>query len=163
MVLNPPLNIQIHITWGALSQEKDIAVQQSALSNKIYAQLHANAISSKSNNSEASLLFNCTTLGIVLGMRVSKFFQTSPKKIYHHVYPSGTKVIKAFVANNFVFLDSSRDIITDLDDSLAPHKVKIMWRIQKNRQHGQSIPVSTNKDHPQLCPVHAALQMVLRS
>ena len=85
---------------------------------------------------------------MVLGMRVSKFAQTSPKKIDYHTYPSGTKVIKAFVANDFVFLDSSRNVITDLDESSMPHKVKITWRIQKNRQNGQSIKLLSNTDHP---------------
>ena len=100
---------------------------------------------------------------MVLGMRVSKFAQTSPKKIDYHVYPSGTKVIKAFVANDFVFYDSSGDVMLYLDKSSIPHKVKFTLRIQKNPQNGQSITVSSNIDHPQVCPVRAVLNMVLRA
>ena len=106
---------------------------------KIFAHLLVQATSSKSNDSEASLLANCTTLGMALGMRVSEYGQTSPHKIDYHVYPSGKKVIKAFIADDFVFLDSSGDVIVDLDESSTPRKVRVTWRIQKNRQNGQDI------------------------
>ena len=144
-------------------QEEGIAVQCSLLSNKIYTWLLAKAISWKSNNSEASMLVYCTTLGKVLGMQVSKFAQTSPQKIDYHVYPSDIKVINVFFVNNFVFLDFSGDVIPVLHKSSSPHKVKITWCTQKNRQNGQTITLSLNTDHPQLCPVCAALQTVLRA
>ena len=53
--------------------------------------------------------------------------------IDYHVYPSGNKVIKAFIANNIVFYDKSGDLIIFLDDKSADivKKVKITWRIQK--------------------------------
>ena len=51
---------------------------------------------------------------MALGMRVSVFAQRSPKKINYHVYHSGNKVIKAFVANDFVFHDLIGDVITDI-------------------------------------------------
>ena len=47
--------------------------------------------------------------------------------------------------------------------NLLSHKVKFTWRIQKNRQNRQSITVSSNIDHPQVCPVRAALNTVLRA
>ena len=99
------------------TREEGIAVQRVPLSNKIYACLLAQATSSKSNDSEASLLSDCTTLGMVLGMRVSEFAQTSPKKVNTHIYPSNKEVIKAFVANAFVFYDSSGDVMLNLDKS----------------------------------------------
>jgi hypothetical protein len=49
--------------------------------------------------------------------------------------------------------DESADIVK---------KVKITLRIQKNRQNGQAITLSADDDHSTICPVRAALQMVLR-
>ena len=144
-------------------REEEISVQRNPLSMKIYAHLLVQATSSKSTDSEASLLANCTTLGMALGMRASEFSQTSPRKIDYHVYPSGKKVIKAFIADDFVFLDSSGDVIVDLDESSTPRKVRVTWRIQKNRRNGQDITLASNEDHPQVCPVRAAMNMVLRA
>ena len=41
--------------------------------------------------------------------------------------------------------------------------VKITWQIQKNRQNGKVITLSANDDHSKICPVRAALRMVLRA
>ena len=39
--------------------------------------------------------------------------------------------------------------------------VKITWRIQKNRQNGQSITLSAEVDRPKICPVRSAMRLVL--
>ena len=74
-------------------------------------------------------------VGRFIGPRVSKYAQTSPSKVDYHVYPSGKKVIKAFIANNFAFYDKSGNLIVHLDNESVDivKKVKITWRIQKNR------------------------------
>ena len=91
----------------------------------------------------------------------------SPTKIDYHVYPSGKKVIKAFIANDFVFLDRLGKIIdyqslTDESRDVVK-KLKCTWRIQKNRCNGQAITVSAEDKHPQICPVRAALCLVLQA
>ncbi len=47
------------------------------------------------------------TLSRFVGPRVSKYAQTTQDKVDYHVYPSGTRVIKAFTAYDFVFYDKS--------------------------------------------------------
>jgi hypothetical protein len=42
-------------------------------------------------------------------------------------------------------------------------RVRITWRIQKNCQNNQKITLSCNKTHPTICPVLAALRLVLRA
>ena len=86
-------------------------------------------------------------------------------KVDYHVYSSGKKVIKEFTANDFAFYDKSGDLIIPLDDESADiiKNVKITWRIQKNRRNGQAITLSADDDHSKICPVCAALQMVLRA
>jgi hypothetical protein len=42
-----------------------------------------------------------------------------------------------------------------------PKKLKITFRIQKNRQNGQSI--TADDKHPQICPVHSAYRIFLHA
>ncbi len=96
---------------------------------------------------------------------VSKYAQTTQDKVDYHVYPSGTRVIKAFTANDFVFYDKSGHILKKIDDSTLDlaTSVQITWGIQKNRQSGQKIKLSADTKNPAICPVRGALQMVMRA
>ena len=137
------------------------------MNNTNYAELKKIAQASKSPDSEKNVLFDVTCISRFIGPRVSDFAQTSPTKIDYHVYPSGKKFIKSFIANNFVFLDKLGKIInsqplTDESRDLVK-KLRCTWRIQKNRCNGQAITLSSDDKHPQLCPVRAALRLVLRA
>jgi hypothetical protein len=95
----------------------------------------------------------------IIGPQVSKYAQTSPSTIDCHVYLLENKVIKAFTANNFISYNKSGDLFI-LQNDKPTHiskKIKITWRIQKNRQNGQAITLSTVDNHPQLCPICSAL------
>ena len=50
-------------------------------------------------------------------------------------------------------------------DGLAdpPTKMKLTFRIQKNRQNGQSITFVADDKHPNICPVRAAYRIFLRA
>ena len=100
----------------------------------------------------------------IIGPWVSKYVQTSPSSIEYHIYPSGNKVIKAFAAKIFVSYDKSGDLFIlqhDKSTDMNAKKIKLTWRIQKNRQTSQAITLSAVDNHPQLCPICAALRMVL--
>ena len=88
-------------------KEKDIAVQQYPLNSAILAKLDTMASSSSSIDSKKNLMFDMTCLGRFIGPRVSKYAQTSSKKVDYHTYPLGNKVIKAFTADDFVFFDKA--------------------------------------------------------
>jgi hypothetical protein len=96
---------------------------------------------------------------------VSKCAQTTDKSVDYHVYPSGRKVIKAFTANDFQFFDADGQIVLEISEASIDvvNRVQITWRIQKNRQNNQKITLSYNKTHPTICPVLAALRLVLRA
>ncbi len=83
--------------------EEDIARQRAPLNNKIFAKLRQTAIASKCKDSVSDLLFNVVALGCYIGPCLSKYAQTAQDKVNHHTYPSGKTVIKAFIANNFIF------------------------------------------------------------
>jgi hypothetical protein len=116
-------------------------------------------------DSEQCTLFDLVVLGCYIGPRVNKYAQTTDKNVDYHIYPSGKKVIKAFTANNFRFFDKNSQAITELsDDSIdRVDRVRITWRIQKNRQNNQTITLLSDKANTAICPVLAALRLVLRA
>ncbi len=56
------------------------------------------------------------TLSCFIGPCVSKYAQTTQDKVDYHVYPSGTRVIKAFTANDIVFYNKSGHVIKKIDN-----------------------------------------------
>ncbi len=83
----------------------------------------------------------------------------------YHVYPSGMQVIKAFTANNFQFFDKNSQVISELSDTSIEiaNRVRITWRIQKNCQNNQMVTLLSDKTNTSICPVLAALCLVLRA
>ncbi len=102
-------------------------------------------------------------LGRYIGPRLSKYAQTTQDKVDHHAYPSGKTVIKAFIANDFIFYDEKKRVVKDLNkDSLQQARfVKISWRIQKNHHNSKSITLVAEIDRPTIFPVRNAMQLVL--
>ena len=96
---------------------------------------------------------------------MSECVQTTDTKVDYHVYPSGRKVIKAFIANDFQFIDVTGQVITELSVASIDvvNRVRITWRIQKYRQNNQKVTLSRDKTNPTICPVLAALRLVLRA
>ena len=119
-------------------RKEDIACQRAPLDNEIVAELRCSVTSSKKSNLVSNLLFDFVSLGHCIGLHLSKYAKTTQDKVDHHMYPSGTTVIKAFVTNNFIFYNGKKHIVKNLDeDSFQQvHLVKITWFIQKNRQNG---------------------------
>jgi hypothetical protein len=93
------------------------------------------------------------------------FTQKNQKKVDVHTYLSGTTVIKVFTANDFVLFDAKKHIIEDLTTESIEFvaAIKITWRIQKNRQNGQSITLTADNKFRDLCPILSAAQMVIRA
>ena len=103
----------------------------------------------------------------ITGLHCAEYAQKTQSTFDEHEYPSGKRVIKAFIPTDWKFYDSSGAIIRihtlkgDLQE--FPKKVKVTFRIQKNRQNGQSITLVADDDHPDICPVQAAYRIFLRS
>ena len=164
IVLSDPNNMA-GILINNLIKEEDIARQRSPLDSNIYAEMLRRSNASLSLDSEQRTLFDVTTIGRYLGPRVSEYAQTTDTKVDYHVYPSGRKVIKAFIANDFQFIDVTGQVITELSVASIDvvDRVRITWRIQKNRQNNQKVTLSRDKTNPAICPVLAALRLVLRA
>jgi hypothetical protein len=162
--LSDPNNMSAMLINNMLREEQ-IARQRAPLDNEIFAELRRVANASKSDDSANMLLRDVVTLGRYIGPRLSEYAQKNQRKVDVHTYPSGTTVIKAFTANDFIFFDVKKHIIEDLTtesiESVAA--VKITWRIQKNRQNGQSITLAVDNKFRDLCPVLSAVRMVIRA
>jgi hypothetical protein len=121
------------------------------------------AIASECKDSVSDLLFDVVALSRYIGPCLSEYTQTTHNKVNHHTYPSGKTVIKAFIANDFIFYDEKKCIVEDLnEDSLQQARfVKITWRIQKDRQNGQLITLAAEIDRHKICPVCSTMRLVL--
>jgi hypothetical protein len=148
-----------------LIKEETVASQHSPLDSTIFAELQRAALSSHSHDSDQNLIFDILTLACFIGPHVSEYAQTAQDKVDYHVYPSGTCIIKAFTANNFVFYDKNDHVLTRINNPSfdSATSVQITWRIQKNHQNGQKIKLSAVTKNPKICPVRGALGMVMRA
>jgi hypothetical protein len=148
-----------------LVKEEDIPRQRSPLDSNFFAELLRKLNVSCLPDSEQRTLFDLIALGHYIGPRVSKYAQTTDENVDYHVYPSGKQVIKAFTANDSQFFDKNSQVITELSDTSIEvvDRVLITWRIQKNHQNNQTATVSSDKTNTVICPIPAALCLVLRA
>ena len=65
----------------------------------------------RSPDSEQHTLFDITAVSRYIGLRLSKYAQTTEKNVDYHVYPSRRQVINAFTANNFQCYDKNSQVI----------------------------------------------------
>ncbi len=82
-----------------------------------------------------------------------------------HEYPSGRRVVKAFIREDFVFYDKQGRVITNHSPEMLKQvaRVRIRFRIQKNRQNGQKITIVAEFNNVDICAVQAAYRIFLRS
>jgi hypothetical protein len=111
--LSDPNNIMV-ILLNNMLREEDITMQRALLDNKIFAKSRQTAIARKCEDSVSDLLFDVVALGCYIGPCLSEYAQTTQDKVNHHTYPSGKTVIKAFIANDFIFYDDKKRIVMNL-------------------------------------------------
>ncbi len=102
------LNIMMATLINNMLWEEDIAHQRAPLDNNIFAELQYIATSSKNSNLVSNLLFDFVSLGHYICPCLSKYTQTIQDKVNYHTYPSGATVIKAFIANDFIFYNGAK-------------------------------------------------------
>jgi hypothetical protein len=128
-------------------------------------------------NSAESVAFELFNLIRVGGFRVAEYAQTTQMRVDEFEYASGNKVIKAFIPTDWKFYNRKDKLITThslvglyspvckwagkLQELILeqPKKLKITFRIQKNRQNGQSISFVVDDKHPDICPVRLDSQI----
>jgi len=144
----------------AREKEECIARQRSPITREIYAALLDQAKKSLVDSAE-SVVFDWFTLIRITGLRCAEYAQKTQTNVEEHEYPSGKRVVKAFVRSDWKFYNSKgRRIIDPIE---VPTKLKMTFRIQKNRKNDQSITLVFDETHSDICPVRAAYRIYLRA
>ena len=144
----------------AREKEECIARQRSPITREIYSALLDQAKKSLVDSVE-TVVFDWFTLIRITGLRCAEYAQKTQTNVEEHEYASGKRVVKAFVPSDWKFYNSKGRLITDPME--VPIKLKMTFRIQKNRQNGQSITLVFDVDHHDICAVRAAYRIYLRA
>ncbi len=120
--LSDPNNMT-SILINNMLREEYIARQHAPLDNKIFAELRCSAASSKNCDSFNNILFNFVSLGRYISPRLNKCARTTQDIVDYHTYPSGTTVIKAFVASDFIFYDGKSTLLRSCLNVLSNRSV----------------------------------------
>ena len=154
----------VTVILSNLEREEDVARQRAPLTPEMYAELLAMARQPGASE-EIKLLARWATLAKILGPRPCEWCQKTQSKVEYHEYPSGKKVVKAFTRLDFEFFDRHGNKITTFTDEtrLIVAKVRVRWKIQKNRQNGQKVTVVKNIECDDLCPTLAAWDIYVQS
>jgi hypothetical protein len=146
--------------------EENIARQWSTITREMFTALLDLAKKSPVNSVEA-VIADWFTFIRITGLCCAEYAQKTQSTFDEHEYPSGKRVIKAFIPTDWRFYDSSGALINThtLNSNLREfqNKLKVTFQIQKNRQNGQSITLAANDAHPDICPVQAAYRILLQS
>lgn len=157
---NDPQNLAARVLKN-LEAEEDIAKRRNPVTTEMYAEMVRQG-KDASAGSEKWLLARLASLAKVVGPRACEYVQKTQQKVEVHRYPSGRKeVVKAWTRLDFAFRGVRGAHLNPANSRNKGRidKVVITWRVQKNRQNGQKITVVRDRDHPDLCPVLAALDI----
>jgi hypothetical protein len=153
--LDPPADLSNRTnmcTQIIIAKEKEecIARQRSPITREIFSALIDQANKSPIDSIETVVLdwFILTQITDLCCAEYAQKYQTSFEE---HEYPSGKRIIKAFISSDWKFYNSEGRLI--LDTIKVPKKLKVTFRIQKNKRNGQSITLVANDTHQDICPV----------
>ncbi len=150
----------------AREREENIARQRSPITREMFSALLDLAKRSPLDSVEA-VFADWFTFIRITSLHCAEYAQKTQSAFDKHEYPSGKRVIKAFIPTDWKFYDSSGALICihslNSNPQEFPKKLKVTFWIQKNRQNGQSITLVANGAHPDICPAQATYWIFLRS
>jgi hypothetical protein len=141
----------------AREKEENIANQRNPITREMFTALLDSARRSESKDSIKAVIADWFTLIRITGLRCAEYAQKTQSAVDKHEYPLGRRVTKAFVPTDWKFYDKDGVTINvhplSKDVHVFPTKLRVTYRIQKNRQNGQSITLVADNIHPDICPV----------
>jgi hypothetical protein len=141
----------------AHEKEENIANQRNPITREMFAALLDSARRSESKDSIKAVVADWFNLIRITGLQCAEYAQKTRSAVDKHKYPLGRHVTKAFVPTDWKFYDKDGVTINDYplskDVQAFPTKLQVTYRIQKNRQSGQSITLVSDNNHPDICPV----------
>ncbi len=151
----------------AREKEENIANQWNLITREMFAALLDSARKSECNDSLEAVVANWFIFTRITGLQCAEYAQKTQSAVQEHEYPSGKRVTKAFLPTDRKFYNKSGVTINihplNGDVQVFPTKLRVTFRIQKNRQNGQSITLVADKNHPDICPVRAAHRIFLQA
>ncbi len=151
----------------AREKKENIANQRNPITREMFAALLDLARRSESKDSIEAVVANWSTLIRITGLQCAEYAQKTQSAVDEHEYPSGSCITKAFVPTDWKFYDKDGVTIDvyplSKDVHVFPTKLRVTYRIQKNRQNGQSITLVADNIHPDICPVQAAYRIFLQA
>ena len=150
---------------SALEKEENVARQRSPITKEMFARMISLGKASPVNSANA-VLYDWFCVIRIGGFRCAEYAQTKQTSVDLHQYPSGRKVVKAFTAADWTFYAKDGSVIDHADwqtNNIVPHRVKLLFRIQKNRQNGQTLTIVADDNHVDICPVRAAYRIFVRA
>jgi hypothetical protein len=133
----------------------------------MFAALLDLARKSECNNSLEAVVANWFIFIRITGLQCAEYAQQTQSAVDEHEYPSGKHVTKAFLPTDWKFYNESGVTInihpTNGDVQVFPTKLRVTFRIQNNRQSGQSMTLVADKIHPNICQVQAAYRIFLQA
>jgi hypothetical protein len=138
-------------------KEENIANQRNPITREMFAALLDLARRSESKDSIEAVVANWFSLIRITNLQCAEYAQKTQSAVDEHEYPSGRHITKAFVPTDWKFYDKDGVTINvhplSEDVHVFPTKLRVTYRIHKNRQNGQSITLVTDNIHPDICPV----------
>lgn len=147
-----------------IKDEENIAVQRAHLSVEMYAEILKR---SKESNllSMEQCIADFAILGRYLGPRLTEYAQKSYQRAEIHKFPSGKEVVKAICSEDIIFTNEHGRVVKpdNLLNIHLPTKIKVKFKVQKNRRNGEEKEVLSDANNEEMCPVKAAYRIVLRA
>ncbi len=141
----------------AHEKEENIANQRNPITREMFAALLDSARRSESKDSIEAVVADWFTLIRITGLGRAEYAQKTQSAVNKHEYPSDRCATKAFVPTDWKFYDKDGVTINvhplSNDVQAFPTKLYVTYRIQKNRQNGQSITLVSDNNHPDICLV----------
>ena len=82
-----------------------------------------------------ALVYNIVALGSIIGPGASEYDQTIHTKLNEHKYPSGSKIIYAFIRDDFQLFDESGKQIYAIDKSILgnvySYSMEVFWCVKR--------------------------------
>jgi hypothetical protein len=146
----------------ARETEENIARQQSTITQEMYSTMLDLA-----NKSPIISLETIVEDWFTLIRCCAEYAQKTQSAIDKNEYPFGKHAVKAFIPTDWEFYNSKGSLICihTLNSKLWEFQVKLKmtFRIQKNKQNSQSITMVAGSSHLKICPVQAAYRILIQA
>ena len=120
----------------AREKEEDIARQRSPISREMFASLLEMAKHSAPDSLEVNVA-DWMIFVRITGLRCTEYAQKNQSGVDEHLYPSGKRVVKAFLPTDWEFYDDTGAIIgihsLNSEPQDFPKKLRVTFRIQKKQ------------------------------